>query len=47
VGEAKTAIARVHGAPEEQHELYKVAWKADGSAVREYDAEPELLEDEE
>jgi hypothetical protein len=29
------------------HELYKVAWKADGSAVRGDDAEPELLEDEE
>jgi hypothetical protein len=39
VGEAKAEIAR-------SQELYRVAERADGSAVREDDAEPEPLEDE-
>jgi hypothetical protein len=45
VGEAKAAIARVQGTAEACQELYKVAERADGLAVREDDAEPELLED--
>jgi hypothetical protein len=45
VGETKTAIARVQGTAEACQELYKVAERADGLAVREDDAEPELLED--
>jgi hypothetical protein len=46
VGEAKTEIARSQGTTEACQELYKVAERADGMAVREDDAEPELLEDE-
>jgi hypothetical protein len=46
VGEAKVEIARSHGTAEDQQELYRVAERADGSAVREDDAEPEPLEDE-
>jgi hypothetical protein len=46
VGEAKAAIARSQGTPEPCQELYKVAERADGLAVREDDAEPELLDDE-
>jgi hypothetical protein len=46
VGEAKAEIARSHGTAESHQELYKVAERADGMAVREDDAEPELLEDE-
>jgi hypothetical protein len=46
VGEAKVAIARSQGTAEEKQELYRVAERADGSAVREDDAEPEPLEDE-
>jgi hypothetical protein len=46
VAEAKTAIARSQGTTESRQELYKVAERADGLAVREDDAEPELLEDE-
>jgi hypothetical protein len=46
VGEAKTAIARSQGTAEDRQELYKVAERADGLAVREDDAEPELLDDE-
>ena len=46
VGEAKAEIARSQGTAENQQELYKVAQRADGSAVREDDAEPEPLEDE-
>jgi hypothetical protein len=46
VGETKAAIARVQGTAEACQELYKVAERADGLAVREDDAEPELLEDE-
>jgi hypothetical protein len=45
VGEAKTEIARSQGTAESRQELYKVAERADGKAVREDDAEPELLED--
>jgi hypothetical protein len=43
VGEAKTEIARAKGTPEIRQELYKVAVSADGAAVREDDAEPDLL----
>jgi hypothetical protein len=45
VGEAKAEIARSQGTGESRQELYKVAERADGLAVREDDAEPELLED--
>jgi hypothetical protein len=46
VGEAKAEIARSQGTPEACQDLYKVAERADGLAVREDDAEPELLDDE-
>jgi hypothetical protein len=46
VGEAKAEIARSQGTDEGCQELYKVAERADGLAVREDDAEPELLDDE-
>jgi hypothetical protein len=46
VGEAKAEIARSQGTAESRQELYRVAERADGLAVREDDAEPELLEDE-
>jgi hypothetical protein len=46
VGEAKAAIACSQGTAEDRQELYKVAERADGLAVREDDAEPELLDDE-
>jgi hypothetical protein len=46
VGEAKTEIARSQGTAEACQELYRVAERADGLAVREDDAEPELLDDE-
>jgi hypothetical protein len=46
VGEAKTEIARSQGTAEDRQELYRVAERADGLAVREDDAEPEPLEDE-
>jgi hypothetical protein len=46
VGEAKAEIARSQGTAEVRQELYRVAERADGSAVREDDAEPETLEDE-
>ena len=46
VGEAKTEIARSQGTADDCQELYKVAERADGLAVREDDAEPELLDDE-
>jgi hypothetical protein len=46
VGEAKAEIARSQGTAEERQDLYKVAERADGLAVREDDAEPELLDDE-
>jgi hypothetical protein len=46
VGEAMSEIARVQGTTKACQQLYKVAERADGKAVREDDAEPELLEDE-
>jgi hypothetical protein len=46
VGEAKAEIARSQGTSECRQELYKVAERADGLAVREDDAEPEPLDDE-
>jgi hypothetical protein len=46
VGEAKVEIARSQGKAEGCQELYRVAERADGLAVREDDAEPEPLEDE-
>ena len=46
VGEAKVEIARSQGTAEACQELYRVAERADGLAVREDDAEPEPLEDE-
>jgi hypothetical protein len=45
VGEAKAEIARVQGTNAERQELYRVAVREDGGAVREDDAEPEFLED--
>jgi hypothetical protein len=45
VGEAKAEIARVQGTEVTQQELYRVAVREDGAAVREDDAEPELLND--
>jgi hypothetical protein len=46
VGEAKAAIARSQGTAESRQELFRVAERADGRAVREDDAEPEPLDDE-
>jgi hypothetical protein len=46
VGEAKAEIARSQGTGERCQELYRVVERADGLAVREDDAEPELLDDE-
>jgi hypothetical protein len=46
VGEAKAEITRSQGTAEDRQELYKVAERADGMAVREDDAEPEPLDDE-
>jgi hypothetical protein len=46
VGEAKGEIARVQGTEVARQELYRVAVREDGKAVREDDAEPELLDDE-
>jgi hypothetical protein len=46
VREAKAEIARSQGTAESCQELYRVAERADGLAVREDDAEPELLDDE-
>jgi hypothetical protein len=45
VGEAKAEIARVQGTEVGRQELYRVAVREDGAAVREDDAEPELLDD--
>jgi hypothetical protein len=45
VGEAKAEIAGLQGTTEEHQDLYKVAERADGQAVREDDAKPELLDD--
>jgi hypothetical protein len=46
VREAKAEITRSQGTAEDRQELYKVAERKDGLAVREDDAEPEPLEDE-
>jgi hypothetical protein len=46
VAAAKTEIARLQGTAAAQQDLYRVAERADGLAVREDDAEPELLDDE-
>jgi hypothetical protein len=46
VGEAKAEIACVQGTEETRQELYKVAVRADGGAVREDDADAELLDDD-
>jgi hypothetical protein len=46
VGEAKAEIARVQGTDASRQELYRVAVREDGKAVREDDAEPELLNEE-
>jgi hypothetical protein len=46
VGEAKAEIARVQGTEVTRQELYRVAVREDGAAVREDDAEPELLDDD-
>ena len=46
VGEAKAEIARSQGTAEDRQELYKIAERADGLAVREDDVEPEPLDDE-
>jgi hypothetical protein len=43
---AKAEIARSQGTAESRQELYRVAERADGLAVREDDADPELLGDE-
>jgi hypothetical protein len=45
VGEAKAEIARVQGTEVARQELYRVAVREDGGAVREDDAEPEVLDD--
>jgi hypothetical protein len=46
VGEAKVEIARLQGTVAACQELYRVAERSDGSAVREDDAEPEPLDDD-
>jgi hypothetical protein len=46
VSEVKAEIARAQGTREGKQGLYKVATREDGGAVREYDADPELLDDE-
>jgi hypothetical protein len=46
VTEAKAEIAHFQGTAEACQELYRVAERADGLAVREDDPEPELLDDE-
>jgi hypothetical protein len=46
VGEAKAEIARVQGTEVARQELSRVAVREDGKAVREDDAEPELLDDD-
>jgi hypothetical protein len=46
VGEAKAEIARAQGTEVGRQELYRVAVREDGGAVREDDSEPELLDDE-
>ena len=46
VGGAKAEIACVQGTEEARQELYRVAVRADGGAVREDDAEAEPLDDD-
>jgi hypothetical protein len=46
VGEAKAEIARVQGTEVARQELYRVAVREDGGAVREDDAEPEFLDED-
>jgi hypothetical protein len=46
VGEAKAEIARVQGTEVTRQELYRVAVREDGGAVREDDAAPELLDND-
>jgi hypothetical protein len=46
VGEAKAEIAFVQGTEEARQELYKVAVRADGGAVREDDAEAEPMDED-
>jgi hypothetical protein len=46
VGGAKAEIARLQGTADDRQDLYRVAERADGLAVREDDAEPEPLEDD-
>jgi hypothetical protein len=46
VADAKAEIARLQGTAAAQQDLYRVAERADGLAVREDDAEPEPLDDE-
>jgi hypothetical protein len=46
VGAAKAEIAHVQGTEEARQELYKVAVRADGGAVREDDAEAEALDED-
>jgi hypothetical protein len=46
VREAKAEIACVQGTEEARQELYRVAVRADGGAVREDDAEAEPLDDD-
>jgi hypothetical protein len=46
VGEAKSEIARTQGTLEARQELYKVAVREDGGAVREDDVDPEALDDD-
>jgi hypothetical protein len=45
VGDVKAEVARSQGTAESRQELYRVAERPDGMAVREDDAEPELLDD--
>jgi hypothetical protein len=46
VEEAKAEIVRLQGTAESRQELYRIAERADGLAVREDDAEPEPLDEE-
>jgi hypothetical protein len=46
VGEAKAELACVQGTEEDRQELYRVAVRADGGAVREDDAEAEPLDED-
>jgi hypothetical protein len=46
VGEAKAEITCVQGTEEARQELYKVAVRADGEAVREDDADADFLDED-